>query len=154
MSIGDSVLTFSELQTVLFEVANLINEKPVGTKNCDQNEGTYLCPNDILLGRASTRVPSGPFDTVADTKRRWIFIQNIINGFWKRWMRDYFPSLIVRQKWHTSVREIKNGDLVLVQDSNIIRGKWKLGQVVEILLSRGGKVRDVIVQYKNMAIRA
>ena len=29
-SIGDSILTFSELQTVLYEVANLLNERPIG----------------------------------------------------------------------------------------------------------------------------
>lgn len=29
-AIGESILTFSELQTVLFEVANLINERPIG----------------------------------------------------------------------------------------------------------------------------
>lgn len=32
MSIGDSVPTFSELQTVLFEVANMLNERPIGAK--------------------------------------------------------------------------------------------------------------------------
>ena len=29
-AIGESILTFSELQTVLFEVANLIHERPIG----------------------------------------------------------------------------------------------------------------------------
>lgn len=40
---GSSVTTFSELQTVLFEIGNLLNERPIGTKNCDPIEGTYLC---------------------------------------------------------------------------------------------------------------
>ena len=65
-------------------------------------------------------------------------------------MRDYFPTLIIRQKWHTSSREIQVGDLVIVQDSNAIRGKWKLGRVVEKMPSRDGKIRDVTVMYKNM----
>ena len=30
--IGDSTITFGELQTVMFEVANLLNERPIGLK--------------------------------------------------------------------------------------------------------------------------
>lgn len=43
-AIGSSIMTFSELQTVLFDVGNLLNERPIGTKNCDPVEGTYLFP--------------------------------------------------------------------------------------------------------------
>ena len=49
-------MTFSELQTILFEFEN---EQPIGTKNCDSVECSYLCPNDLLLGRANSRVPVG-----------------------------------------------------------------------------------------------
>lgn len=126
IAVGDSILTFSELQSVLFEVANLINERPIGTKVCDPNEGTYLCPNDLLLGRSSVRVPQMQMDDRCNPRLRWKFIQQVVDTFWRRWIRDYFPTLIVRQKWHTSRRNLERGDLVLVQDTNIIRGKWKL----------------------------
>jgi hypothetical protein len=46
LAVGQSIMTFSELQTVMFEVANLLNERPIGTKETDPNEGSYLCPND------------------------------------------------------------------------------------------------------------
>ena len=58
-SIGDSILTFSELQTVLYEVANLLNERPIGRHPASPDDAAYLCPNDVLLGRATSRVPSG-----------------------------------------------------------------------------------------------
>ena len=60
-AIHESILTFSELQTVLFEIANLINERPIGRHPTSPDDGTYLCPNDLLLGRSTARVPSGPF---------------------------------------------------------------------------------------------
>lgn len=150
IAVGDSILTFSELQSVLFEVANLINERPIGTKVCDPNEGTYLCPNDLLLGRSSVRVPQMQMDDRCNPRLRWKFIQQVVDTFWRRWIRDYFPTLIVRQKWHTSRRNLERGDLVLVQDTNIIRGKWKLAQVTEAKPGKDGKVRDVTVQYKNI----
>ena len=45
-------------------------------------------------------------------------------------MRDYFPTLIVRQKWHVATRNVKLGGVVLVQDSNVVRGRWRLAEVI------------------------
>lgn len=58
MVIGDSMLSVGELQTVLFEMANLLNERPIGVKpGSGVNAGCYLCPNELLLGRASNHAP-------------------------------------------------------------------------------------------------
>ncbi|KAK4290852.1 hypothetical protein Pmani_028375 [Petrolisthes manimaculis] len=149
MSIGDSVLTFGELQTVLFEVANLTNERPIGIKpGTDLELGNYLCPNDLLLGRASVKVPSGAWDNTGNSKHRLEFIQKIVTNFWRRWQRDYFPTLIVRQKWHVSKRNVKVGDIVLLQESNAVIGKWKLAQVVLVIPGHDDKVRNVTLRYK------
>ena len=65
-------------------------------------------------------------------------------------MESYFPSLLIQQKWHTSYRNVKKGDIVLVQDANLIRGKWRLGRVTEAEASlRDGFVRNIKLQYKN-----
>jgi hypothetical protein len=45
---------------------------------------------------------------------------------------------------------LKQGDLLLVQDTNLIRGKWKLAQVADAEPGTDGKVRDVTVRYKNI----
>ena len=51
-AIGEHVLTPFELYTCLLEVANLVNQKPIGRKPNDSDDGAYLCPNDMLLGRS------------------------------------------------------------------------------------------------------
>lgn len=91
IAVGDSILTFSELQSVLFEVANLINERPIGTKVCDPNEGSYLCPNDLLLGRSSVRVPQMQMDERCYPRLRWKCIQQVVDTFWRRII---FPLLL------------------------------------------------------------
>ncbi|XP_068239989.1 uncharacterized protein [Palaemon carinicauda] len=149
MLIGTTILTFSDLQTTFFEIANLMNERPIGIKpGMDVELGTYLCPNDLLLGRASNKVPSGSWSTSGDTKKRLNFIQNVVDTFWRKWQRDYFPTLIVRQKWHTDKRNVQPGDIVLIKDTNVVRGKWKMGQVVDTETGRDNKVRDVSIRYK------
>lgn len=150
-AIGQSVMTFPELQTVLYEVSNLVNERLIGRHPTSPEDGAYLCPNDILLGRSSTKVPNGPFNESADPRKRFYFIQNVVDAFWSRWPRDYFPSLLVRQKWHTCKRDVMVGDIVLIQDSNQIRGKWKLGRVIAANPGKDGKIRKVTIQYKNPA---
>lgn len=147
--IGDATLTFGELQSVLFEIANTLNERPIGMKSGSSNvRGSYLCPNDLILGRASVHSPEGPFVNNAHTKSRQKFINDIVNSFWKKWMMYYFPTLIVQQKWHTERRNLKIGDIVLVQDTNAIKGTWKLAEVNKIMPSSDGRVRDVEVRYK------
>ena len=149
LAIGESVMTFSELQTVCFEAANLINERPIGRHPTSPDDESYLCPNDLLLGRSTSRVPSGPFVQTNNPRHRYEFIQKIVDNFWRRWTRDYFPSLIIQQKWHTMKRNLKKGDIVLIQDSNQIRGQWKLGKVSEVFPGEDGIVRKVHVTYKN-----
>jgi hypothetical protein len=149
LAVGAQVLRYSEMQTVLYEAANMVNERPVGRHPTDPNEGKYLCPNDMLLGRASNRVPAGPFGEVT-ARRRYEFIQKICDTFWKKWTINYFPSLLIQQKWHTSKREVMLGDIVLVKDANIIRGNWKLGKVSKVFCGEDQRVRRCTVIYKNI----
>ena len=147
--IGQQVLTNAELITVMFEIANLLNERPIGKRSNDIDDGTYLCPNDLLLGRATTRVPSGPFDSNVTPRKRFRFLQNLVNGFWTKMMKFYFPTLLVQQKWHTSRRNAQRGDIVILQDTNAVRGNWRLGKICEVHTSSDGTVRRVTVEYKN-----
>ena len=101
-AVGVNIMQFSELQTCLFEAAELVNERPIGIHPSTPDDGVYLCPNDLLLGRASSRVPQGPFLERNNDKCRLDFIEGIVKAFWKRWTQDFFPSLLIHQKWHTT----------------------------------------------------
>ena len=45
-------------------------------------------------------------------------------------------------------RNVKKGDVVLIQDGSAVRGEWKLGIVTKTFPSDDGKVRRVEVSYK------
>ena len=66
-------------------------------------------------------------------------------------MRDFFPSFLLHQKWHTVYQNVKVGDIALVQDWNQIRGNWKLAKVSEVFPGTDGLVRHVEIQYKNLS---
>ena len=147
--IGEQVLTFSELQTVLFEVANLLNERPIGRHPTEVDDGTYLCPNDLLLGRASRRAPSGPWDQTTNLCRRHEFIQQLVDAFWRKWTRDFFPTLLPQQKWHVARRNLQIGDIVCLQDSNAVRGDWRMGKVTKVHKGRDGIVRKAELRCRS-----
>ena len=113
-AIGDSLLTPSELYTCLLDVANLVNQRPIGRVPNDPDDGAYICPNDMLLGRASPQVPQEPFKETKDPRKRIEFVQKIVNSFWRRWTRDVFPSLFPRKKWNTTTRDVRIDDVVMM----------------------------------------
>ena len=41
----------------MLEIVNLVNQRPIGRVPNDPDDGAYMCPNDILLGRVTSQVP-------------------------------------------------------------------------------------------------
>ena len=55
-AIGEQVLSPFELYTCFefMEIGNLESRRPIGRVPNDPDEGKYLCPNDMLLGRTTS----------------------------------------------------------------------------------------------------
>ena len=139
LAVGSQILRFSELQTVLYEASNIVNERPIGRHPTNVEDGAYLCPNDMFLGRASSRAPSAPFKEVKNG-RRFEFIQKICDCFWRKWINNYFPSLLLEQKWHIAKRNVKIGDIVIIKDVKAVRSAWKLGRVSKVSPSSSSSI--------------
>ena len=145
-AVGDTILTPFELYTCLLEVANLVNQRPIGRVPDDPDDGSYLCPNDILMGRATNTVPQGPFRHTENPRHRFEFCQKIVGSFWKKWSRDVLPQLVPRKKWTTVKRNVRVDDFVIVADPNAVRGKWNVGKVRQVFPGEDGLVRNVQVE--------
>ena len=154
-AIGVSILRANEALTVMYEAAQLVNQRPIGDHPSNPDDGTYLCANDLILGRATSDVPQGPFAEATNEKARFAFTQSVVTTFWRRWIREVFPSLVIQDKWHTEHRNVMVGDVVLLQDINAVRGKWKKALVKSTVVSGDGKVRRVMVSFiTDMGMRS
>ena len=94
----------------------------------------------MLLGRSSSRAP---IDTFCKTNSaiNWIlFLESLVDSFWQKWTHNYFPSLLVQQKWHHTRRNIAIGDLVIISEKNLNRGQWISGKVVNTTIAGGDNV--------------
>ena len=95
ITIGDSILKFSELQTVLFEAANLLNERPIGRKpGADPAAGVYLSPNNLPLGRTQLVPPQGQWAETSRLAERFLFLHGIVTSFWKKMVPGLFHITI------------------------------------------------------------
>ena len=113
-SYRDTKPFLNEMNTLLAESANLVNERPIGTKPNSQRDTEYLSTNSVLLGRVS----SGPFQSQYDyderpdaSKTQFLLVQIICDQFWKVWTKVFFPTLLLQQKWHHQKRNVLVGDI-------------------------------------------
>ena len=146
-------LTFIETQTVFFEIAQIMNSRPLGIyarPGSDPLDGGPITPNHLLLGRASNRIPDLEYKNVNNTKRVK-FLQSIVQEFWTKWNIVVFHSLVPQYKWHKSQRDVQIGDVVLIKEKDAKVGEYRLGQVIESKPSKDGHVRSVVVRtvYRN-----
>ena len=132
----------------------LISSMSVPSVACTSStleDGSYTCPNDMMLGRSTSKPPSGDFDLTIKSQRRIYFVQRLVDSFWKKWVSDYFPVLLERRKWHHSKRNMRVGDVVIIKDKDLKRSKWKLGLIEEVFLGTDSHVRRVALRYINSA---
>ena len=87
-------------------------------------------------------------DDPAVLKTRFCLVQAITDQFWRNWMKIYFPTLVIRQKWHVERRNLQVGDICVIYDRNVIRGEWRMAKVTECYPDEHGKVRNVLLMVK------
>ena len=144
------------LFTIIAEVVNIVNSRPL-TRNSDSPlDDEPLTPNHLLQLRPCPSLPPGIFSKEnCEVKRSWKQAQHIANVFWKRWTREYLPTLLERRKWNVPKPNLKVGDVVLLVDESYSRGNWPLARIVETITGRDGLVRTVRVKTSStVATRA
>ena len=149
LSVGDSRLTPLELQTILFEIGNICNERPIGLSK-PRADGSYviITPNQLLLGRSNSILPDdAKLASDMPVTHRYRLVNHVTTAFWKRWCSHVSPGLVVRQKWHTKSRNLCTGDVVMICEDSKIKAKYKLGVVDAVKVSTDGVVRSATVRY-------
>ena len=142
------LLTFSELQLAFFEIANIINSRPIGvTPGSDPDCPLAITPNDLLLGRSTNEVPNGPFNTKVSVTRRFTYVQEIVDNWWKHWYDLVLPSLVPSYKWMHRQRNVKINDICLIRYKGF-RSNYRLGRVIDVHAGEDGLVRKVTLQYR------
>jgi len=136
-----------ELQTAFAEAEHLINSRPLTYQAASINDEGPLTPNHFLMGQCGGAFAPGLEDTTnRGLQKRWRRVQELSRHFWKRWLREWLPSLGGRKKWRQESADLQPGAVVLVYNADVARGHWPLGRVQEVFPGRDGHVRVARVQ--------
>ena len=149
MIVHNHRLTMSEFMTTCYEIANIVNERPLGLQPSIDANINILTPNCLLMGRATASNPNVWVPEYLSIQNRCGLVGEVIAQFWKYWIQYFAPSLVYQKKWNKRSEEIKVGDVVLVLDNDHFKGKYRLALVTETHISKDGKVRTATVSYKN-----
>ena len=148
----EQVLTDEGLLTLVCMAEGIVNNRPLTANSADPSDLMALTPNHFLIMQPTEGLP-GVFGADDMLRKTWRQIEHLSNVFWRRWVREYLPTLQQRTEWLTEVRNLSRGDLVLVVDSNLPRNQWLLGRVIDVKEGDDGKVRSVDIKTKNSTIK-
>ena len=140
------------LRTLLYEVAGLLNSRPLTYASSDPEDPRPLTPNDFLNRPPAADLPVGEFQD-ALPREHFRYVQRMVDQFWNLWRGTYLQSLVGRQKWRSRQRNLAVGDFVMEIDPNLRRGQWSTGHVTQVFPGADGLVRAVDVQLRNGIFR-
>lgn len=162
-------LKFHEFETVLCEVEGFVNCRPL-TYVGDEIGEKVLRPIDFVtpdlklnlqictdpeLSRDPDYMPAAPKNRIeveSCIKR----LNRLINSMWNSFKFNYIQILRNRPenkfKYRGSTVDPKIGEIVLLADTDLKRGQYRLGKLVELHKSADGKIRSASLVLGNKRI--
>ena len=152
-TIGQAKFSYDELNTALVEIEAILNSRPL-TYVTLQDFEEPLTPSHLLIGRRILSLPDdlnyiddGDEEFVVDSEnlqRRTRYLNNVINHFWKRWTKEYLLELRNAHRYQNinqSFLPPREGDIVVVHDSDTPRGFWKVARITKLITGKDGHCR-------------
>ncbi|XP_044574047.1 uncharacterized protein LOC123258238 [Drosophila ananassae] len=132
------------LKKLLIEAENIVNSRPLTHLPVDADQEAPLTPNDLLKGAAN--LPDTPgleaeLPKEGSTRKQWRIARMLRDRFWRRWVMEYLPTLVRREKWCRRTEPIRQGDMVFVCDPALPRREWRKGIVEKVYSGADGVVR-------------
>ncbi|XP_018393245.1 PREDICTED: uncharacterized protein LOC108772247 [Cyphomyrmex costatus] len=145
--IGDSILTYEELTTLMTQIEAVLNSRPLCPLTEDADDFAALTPGHFIMGEAPSVIPEpNLIDQPSSRLTRWQLIRQKLEHFWKRWQTEYLQRYQAISKWHHPNMEVKEGSLVLIVDERYPPAKWPLARVVQLHPGKDGLIRVVTVR--------
>ncbi|KAL0803434.1 hypothetical protein ABMA28_017281 [Loxostege sticticalis] len=145
--IGNTVLTYEEMYTVVVQIESILNSRPITPMTRDFDDMSYLTPGHFLTGSPLTTYPEiNLADEPIGRLSFWKQCTKMQQCFWKQWHKQYLVMLQSRPKWKHESANIKIGTMVLLKDDNASPLNWPVGRVLNVMPGKDGKVRALEIK--------
>ena len=155
-TIGRKILNYFEYLTLLTDVENSVNMRPLTYRNIDQSDFDIITPNSFLKLSTGEHLvfgevggdqfqPPAREELLGVLERR----QAHLDTFLDLWRTEYLLALretgrdLYQETWKD---RITVGEVVLIQDKDQPRSHWKVGLVTQLILGHDNKVRSAKVR--------
>ncbi|XP_055910400.1 uncharacterized protein LOC129944760 [Eupeodes corollae] len=146
--VGMRVLPYEQLLTLLAQIEAILNSRPIHPLSDDPSDVQALTPAHFLVGEPA--ILPVPFDIGSQPStvgvKLWKERQQMLTHFWNRWSTEYLSTLQQRKKWRREKEKLRIGQLVTIASENFPPASWALGRICELITSKDGVVRSVILQ--------
>ena len=124
-----------------------LNSRPLVSLPFDNDGIVALTPGHFLIGRVLEALPDPSFSYRSlNLLCRWHLCQALVHYFCQHRSSEYTTSLKRYTKWYHSSTNICVGDIVILQEDNLIPTKWPLARVIEVHPGKDDLVRVVTVK--------
>ncbi|KAL7287014.1 hypothetical protein TKK_0018807 [Trichogramma kaykai] len=145
--IGDTVLTFEELSTLLCKIEACLNSRPLTELSYNPKDKLPLTPGHFLVGEPTTSIPEpNLINEKISPANRWDMISKLRDIFWKRWRKEYLQTLQKRVKWLRPQPNVLKDSIVLLSEEKVPPSQWPLGRVIETIKGKDNIVRVVKIK--------
>ncbi|XP_053385697.1 uncharacterized protein LOC128550515 [Mercenaria mercenaria] len=156
--LGKALINLETLQTLITEVECIINDRPLTHSSTDPTDDVPLTPSHLLYGRRITTpiYPDDREEPEADDMSRdkadklYRFKSATIEHFWSRWKHEYLTSL---REFHKHLGGegdlIRIGDVVQIHDDTLLRSRWSLGVIDDVVTGADGRTRAARVKSRK-----
>lgn len=159
-TIGETVMSYEELYTLLTRIEAILNSRPLSPVSNDPNDFSFLTPGHFLIGEPLNAMDERDLTTTKVNRlSQWQRIEQLRQHFWHRWQKEYLLQHVNRSKQLRGSRErpmsnkvidkSKIGSMVILVEDNTPPLQWKLGRILEVHPGNDGVVRVVSVKTNN-----
>ncbi|KAH0821040.1 hypothetical protein GEV33_001751 [Tenebrio molitor] len=177
-TIGEVVLSYEELYTLLTRIEAVLNSRPLCPLSNDPNDLNPITPGHFLIGEPLTSMSERDLTTTRINRlTQWQRVEQMRQHFLHRWQREYSPTetlvefdfgsiiLLINANegcqfgvrnvtfrqgcYRPSTPALEIGSMVILVEDNTPPLQWKLGRIVELHPGSDGVVRVVSVKTVN-----
>nr|XP_023022012.1 uncharacterized protein LOC111510341 [Leptinotarsa decemlineata] len=142
--VDDEIARSDKLLTVC-ECEAVINARPLTYLPENNDDLVPLTPSIFMQDIKETDLDNINADS---TRRHWKYLQKLREMLRRRFRNEYLSQLILFNN-RKQIREVKVGDLVLIENEDLKRLDLPLGIIEEILVRKDGKIRLVRLRTSN-----
>lgn len=147
--LGRASLNYEEMTTVLCDCEQVVNSRPLTYVAEDGQDPAPLTPLMFMQELSSSGVPDLDLVDSSKLSRRAKYRQRIRSALRNRFRNEYLGQLRQQALKKNMFKQLKIGEVVLLEEMNKKRIHWPLAKVVEIFPGKDNTVRLAKVKTEN-----